>query len=38
MYLSFLKTEGYSGESTSFGKIKFKKEGETYYISISDDD
>lgn len=38
MYLAFLKTEGYFEETTSFGNIKFKKEGVTNYISIIDDD
>ena len=38
MYLSFLKSEGYSGKITSLGNIFFKKEGDSYYIYVSEDE
>ena len=38
MYLSFLKEEGFKGEVTEVGNVKFKKEGENYYIRVFDDE
>ena len=38
MYLSFLKEEGFKGEVSEVGDIKFKKEGEIYFIKVLDDE
>lgn len=37
-YLSYLKSEGYVAEVTNAGNIKFKFEGDSYFITINDDE
>jgi len=39
MYLSFLKSEGFKGEvDDTYGNIKFKSEGDVFFISVNDDE
>jgi hypothetical protein len=38
MYLSFLKEEGFKGKVSNLGNIVFKKEGEEFFIRVSDDE
>ncbi len=38
MYMDHLREEGYSPEIDSDGDIKFKKEGEPFYVIFDDDD
>ena len=37
-YLSYLKSEGYTAEVTDAGNIKFKYEGNDYFLHSSDDE
>ncbi len=38
MYMEYLQQEGYNPEIDSDGDIRFKKEGDTFYVIFDDDD
>tara|TARA_B100000900_G_scaffold332995_1_gene293977 strand:- start:910 stop:1359 length:450 start_codon:yes stop_codon:yes gene_type:complete len=37
-YLSFLKSQGFIGEVTDLGNIRFMYEGEDYFLAVDDDE